>query len=129
MRPLCAFKTSAVSWSGHYWNRAPVRGDEVLRSSAGEVLLPEQPRALDDAEQLHQQVRSLLGEVVLVGQAGEELTGRLHHGRVAAQDVRAEEDQSPHLVLPQGLAYLQEAPLEVHVAARPVTTERQMRLQ
>lgn len=120
VRPLSAFKTSSASWSGHYSNRAPVRGDEVLRSSTGEILLPEQPRALDDAEQLHQQVWALLGEVVLVGQAGEEVTGRLHRGRVAAQDVGAEKDQSSHLILPQGLAYLQEAPLEVHVAPRPV---------
>lgn len=99
-----------------------------MRSSTGEILLPEQPSALDDAEQLRQQVWSLLREVVLVGQAGEEVTGRLHDGRVAAQDVGAEKDHGSHLILPQGLAYLQEAPLEVHVAPRPVTKERQIRL-
>lgn len=127
MRPLCAFKTSSVSWSD-YSNRAPVRGDEVLRSSTGEIVIPEQLSALDDAEQLHQQVWPLLGEVVLVGQAGEEVTGRLHRGRVAAQDVGAEKDQSSHLLLPQVIAYLQEARLEVHVAPRPVIKERQIRL-
>lgn len=99
-----------------------------MRASAGEILLPEQPSALDDAEQLRQQVWSLLGEMVLVGQAGEQLTGRPHGGRVAAQDVGAEKDQSPHLLRPQGLVHLQEAPLEVHVAPRPVTKERHIRL-
>lgn len=99
-----------------------------MRSTVGEFQIPEQPSALDGAEQLHQQVGSLLREVVLVGQAGEEVTGRMHRGRVAAQDVGAEKDQSSHLILAQGLAYLQEAPLELHVAPRPVVKERQIGL-
>lgn len=92
----------------------PVRGDEVGGYSTGEVQVAEQPRALDDAEQLDQQVGSALGQVVLVGQPGEESTGRVHRVGVAAQEVGAEEDQSPHLFLTQGICCRQETLLEVH---------------
>lgn len=107
----------------------PVRGDEVGGYDTGEVQIADQPRALDDPEQLDQQVWSVLGQVVLVRQAGEEITGRVHRAQVAAQKVGAEEDQSPHVILPQVICCLQQKLLEGHSPPRPGSFSQSLQQQ
>lgn len=95
----------------------PVSRDEVGGSGTVETQITEQTGALDDAEQLGQQVWSLLGEMILIAQKGEELFGRLHLG--GAAEVFAEKDQSSHIVLPQFLLCPQQKLLEIHFQACP----------
>lgn len=90
----------------------PVSGDEVGGFGTVETQINEQTFAFNDVEQLDQQVWSLLGEMILIAQKGEELLGRLHLG--AAAEVFAEKDQSSHLARPQVLLCPQEKHLELH---------------
>lgn len=102
----------------------PVSGDGSGGYGGAETEITDQTGAVDDAEQLGQQVGLLLGEIVLIAQTGEKRFGRVHRGG-AAQEVGAEKDQSSHLFLLQAVICLQEKTLELHFHQRPVPEEQQ----
>lgn len=69
---------------------SPVRGDEARRFGR-EVDVTCQSDALDDDEELGQQMWLLSRQEALIPQTREEPAGRLHRAQVSAQDVGAEE--------------------------------------